>query len=98
MRKSKLMRKNEDFIRVLAVDGDDIFYFSCQGIKSIMPKWGKASDLEGYMPCDEKELQGLFGIEIVQEESLEPEEKKDARSKYMFPLLFILSESNFSIY
>lgn len=47
MRKSKLMRKNEDFIRVLAVDGDDVFYFSCQGIKSLMPKWGKASDLEG---------------------------------------------------
>ena len=46
MRKSKLMRKNEDFIRVLAVDGDDVFYFSCQGIKSLMPKWGKASDLE----------------------------------------------------
>lgn len=82
MRKSKLMRKNEDFIRVLAVDGDDVFYFSCQGIKSIMPKWGKASDLDGYMPCGEKELQDLFGIEIVQEESLEPEEKKDARNKY----------------
>lgn len=81
MRKNKLLRKDENFIRVLAADGDDVLYFSCQGIKSPMPRWGKASDLEGYMLCDEKELQDLFGIEIVQEENLEPNEKKDIRDK-----------------
>lgn len=82
MKKNELLKKDGDIIRVLEVDGEEVFCFSCQGLKSPMPKWCMASELEGYESCTEEELLGRHGMELVAEEKLDPKERNAARQRY----------------
>ncbi len=82
MQKNELLRKGDNLIRILALHGDEVLYFECGGIKSPMPKWGRASDFAGCEPAGEDELPALHGMEIVPEDELEPAERAAARKRY----------------
>lgn len=90
------MRKGDSIIRILAVDGDEMLYFTCGGIKAHMPKWCKSSMFKDYETCSEDELLSLYGVEIIQEDGLEPKERNTARQRYAIiaPVLGCLEDEN----
>ena len=83
MQKNELLMKDGKIIRILAVDGDDVFYFECKGTKASMPKWCHISELEGYEQCTEDELRSMRGMEIIPEDDLDNEKRNKARQRYM---------------
>ena len=52
--KNKLMRKENDVIRVLDVSDDKVFLIDC--IKLTMPKWYDRSVLDGFEKCSWEKL------------------------------------------
>ena len=52
--KNKLMRKENDVIRVLDVSDDKVFAINC--IKLTMPSWYDKSILDGFVFMDEEEI------------------------------------------
>ena len=94
MKKNELLKKDGNVIRILEVDGEEVFYFLCKGMESPMPKWGKASEFKGYLPCTEEEFLEQQGMELVAEEELGPKEKNAARQRYAIiaPVLACLED------
>lgn len=82
MRKNELLKKDGNIIRILAVDGNEVLYIPCQGKRGPMPKWCRASEFDGYVPCTEDELLEMAGIGIVPEEKLGAKQRNIARQRY----------------
>lgn len=94
MEKNKLLKRGKDIVRILAVDGNEVLYFQCKGMKSSMPKWCDASEFDGYEPCTEDELLSTHNMEIVSEDEMDNEKRNKARQRYMIiaPVLGCLED------
>ena len=55
MQKNELLRKEDNIVRILAKDGDEVLYIQCQSTKAPMPEWCRASEFEEYRPYTEGE-------------------------------------------
>lgn len=82
MQKNELLRQNDNIIRILAEEGEEVLYIPCQGVKGTMPKWCRVSEFKGYVSCTEDELLKLNGMEIMPEDELTPAEWNTARQRY----------------
>lgn len=95
MEKNQLL-KNQDnnIVRILAFEDEDVLYIPCTKEKKNMPQWGSSSLFAGYVACSEEELQNLWGIELVDESELGAKEKKIARDRYavISPVLTFLGD------
>ena len=95
MQKNQLLKNNgNEIVRILAVDGDEVLYISCNKEKKGMPQWVSASMFSGYMPCQEEEVQQLWGIGLADEGELEAKERKTALWRYavIAPVLSFLED------
>ncbi|MFG6329168.1 MAG: Mu transposase C-terminal domain-containing protein [Lachnospiraceae bacterium] len=95
MQKNQLLKnqKNE-IVRVLAVDGDEVLYISCNKGRKEMPKWASSLLFSGYLPCKEEELQQLWEIKIANEDEMEVQDRNIARCRYavIAPVLTFLED------
>lgn len=82
MQRNELLKKDGSFVRILAAEGDAVLCIPCKGAGGPMPVWCSASDLEGYEPCTEEELQAVSGVELVPEDELEPGMRNAARQRF----------------
>ena len=82
MQKNELLRQDDNIIRILAEEGDEVLYIPCQGIKGTMPRWCRTSEFKEYVSSTEDELLKLNGMEIVSEDELTPAERNTARQRY----------------
>lgn len=95
MEKNQLLKnRDNDIIRVLAFEGEDVLYIPCTKEKKGMPRWGTAASFSDYHSCPEEELQRLWGIELADEGELGAKEKKIARDRYavIAPVLTFLGD------
>lgn len=95
MQKNQLLKNNgNEIVRILAVDGDEVLYIFCNKEKKCMPKWASSLLFSGYLPCQEEELQQLWGIELTNEEEMEVQDRNIARCRYavIAPVLSFLDD------
>ena len=74
----KLMRKDNQIIRVLKLKDEKILIIDC--VKRTMPVWKAEAELTGYVDCDEDELYELTGMNSGRE--LNGTEQKVARERF----------------
>jgi len=96
MQKNELLSKEDNIVRILAEDMDDVLYIQCRGTKAPMPGWCKASDFKDYKPCTEDELLELYGMGIVPEDNLSAKERDTARERYavIVPVLLCMEDES----
>lgn len=83
MRKNQLLKNQEnEIIRVLDIDGDEVLYIHCSREKKGMPEWASYSLFSGYLPCREEELHQLWKIELAAEGELEAGDRNTANCRY----------------
>ncbi|HBI62794.1 MAG TPA: hypothetical protein DDY31_16575, partial [Lachnospiraceae bacterium] len=83
MLKNQLLKnRDNDIVRILAFEEDDVLYIPCIKEKKGMPRWGAAASFSDYQSCSEEELQRLWGIELVDEGEMGTKERKTARDRY----------------
>ncbi len=95
MQKNQLLKSNDnEIVRILAVNGDEVLYISCNKEKKGMPQWASVSMFSGYLTCPEEELQQLWGIGLAEEGELEVKERKTAIWRYavIAPVLSFLED------
>ena len=95
MQKNQLLKNNDnEIVRILAVNGDEVLYISCNKEKKGMPQWASVSVFSGYLICPEEELQQLWGIGLAEEGELEVKERKTAIWRYavIAPVLSFLED------
>ncbi|MCI9127864.1 MAG: transposase [Eubacterium sp.] len=96
MQKNELLRKEDNIVRILAEDRDEVLYIQCRGTKASMSGWCKASDFKDYKPCTEDELLELYGMGIVPEDNLSAKERDAARERYavIVPVLLCMEDES----
>lgn len=74
MQKNNLLKKENQIIRVLEIQNEQIFIIDC--IKKTMPKWTDADSLCDYVEITEREMQLLTGMMLPDMELLDAESKR----------------------
>jgi transposase InsO family protein len=95
MQKNQLLKSDDnEIVRILAVDGNEVLYISCNKEKKGMPQWTSVSMFSGYLTCPEEELQQSWGIRLANEEELEVQDRNIARYRYavIAPVLTFLED------
>lgn len=95
MQKNQLLKNQDnDIVRILDFEDDEVLYIPCAKEKRGMPKWDVSSAFSDYQPCFEEELQKLWGIELAEEEELDLKDKRIARDRYavIAPVLTFLGD------
>lgn len=74
MQKNNLLKKENQIIRVLEIQNEQIFIIDC--IKKTMPKWVDADSLCDYAEITEREMQLLTGMMLPDMELLDAESRR----------------------
>ena len=76
----KLIKKDNKIYRILDSNDDYVFVIDC--VKSTMPKWIKAEEIENYDRCTEEELLALADMTVPDIKTLSLNEQKHINEKF----------------
>lgn len=76
----KIIKKDNNIYRILDSNDDYVFVIDC--VKSTMPKWIKAEEIENYDRCTEKEFLALADMTVPDIKALSLNEQKHINEKF----------------
>lgn len=76
----KIIKKDNNIYRILDSNDDYVFVIDC--VKSTMPKWIKAEEIENYDRCTEEELLALADMTVPDIKTLSLNEQKHINEKF----------------
>ena len=80
MKKNDLLKNNDNIIRILDINNENVLIIDC--IKRTVPKWFDLASLNDYILCEESALYNLTGNIPLQIEDLEPKIREYAYKRY----------------
>ena len=76
----KIIKKDNNIYRILDSNDDYVFVIDC--VKSTMPKWIKAEEIENYDRCTEEEFRSLADMTVPDIKTLSLNEQKHINEKF----------------
>lgn len=92
MKKYDLLRSGDSIIRVLDIQQNQILIIDC--INRKMPVWVEPVSLESYSECTATELSEVTGVNIVDADTLDADQRKVMYERYTMiaPVLSVISD------
>lgn len=80
MRSKVLLRKENDFVRVLKINAERLLVIDC--VKKTMPKWIEEKCLNGFIECAENELLEFLEVRFESNEQMSEKSRRVMNERY----------------
>lgn len=81
MKNKTLLRKGNEFVRVLKTNDENVLVIDC--VKREMPKWVSVESLKDFSSCEESELLEHLNVSFADEREISDRRRKTMNERYM---------------